>query len=101
MKYYCGMSRLANAQEVGGAFIYLFADAASYPTGITIFLVGILGAYQSNAIAEELGSEPVTVLARALIWPLALPSPSLADTSIGTYALHFQCLDKDGSANDR
>ncbi|KAL9002438.1 MAG: hypothetical protein Q9188_004626 [Gyalolechia gomerana] len=45
MKYYGGMPRLAKPQELGGAYVYLLSDAASYTTGIDIPVAGIVGAW--------------------------------------------------------
>ncbi|KAL8819308.1 MAG: hypothetical protein Q9223_002224 [Gallowayella weberi] len=45
MKYYGGMPRLAKPQEIGGAYVYLMSDAASYTTGIDIPVAGIVGAW--------------------------------------------------------
>ncbi|KAL8867746.1 MAG: hypothetical protein Q9174_005459 [Haloplaca sp. 1 TL-2023] len=44
-KYYGGMPRLADPKELGGAYVYLLSDAASYTTGIDIPLAGIVGAW--------------------------------------------------------
>ncbi|KAL1955184.1 hypothetical protein VTO42DRAFT_8949 [Malbranchea cinnamomea] len=45
MKYYGGMPRLAVPQELGGAYVYLLSDSASYTTGIDIPIAGIVGAW--------------------------------------------------------
>ena len=45
MKYYDGMPRLAVPQELGGAYVYLLSDIASYTTGIDIPIAGIVGAW--------------------------------------------------------
>ncbi|GAB7325407.1 hypothetical protein MBLNU13_g09435t1 [Cladosporium sp. NU13] len=45
MKYYGGMPRLALPQELGGAYVYLLSDTASYTTGIDIPVAGIVGAW--------------------------------------------------------
>ncbi|KEF60875.1 uncharacterized protein A1O9_02437 [Exophiala aquamarina CBS 119918] len=44
-KYYGGMPRLAEPKELGGAYVYLLSDAASYTTGIDIPVAGIVGAW--------------------------------------------------------
>jgi NAD(P)-dependent dehydrogenase (short-subunit alcohol dehydrogenase family) len=44
-QYYGGMPRLAMPQELGGAYVYLLSDAASYTTGIDIPVAGIVGAW--------------------------------------------------------
>ncbi|KAL8804127.1 MAG: hypothetical protein Q9182_002760 [Xanthomendoza sp. 2 TL-2023] len=45
MKYYGGIPRLAKPQEIGGAYVYLLSDAASYTTGIDIPVAGVVGAW--------------------------------------------------------
>ncbi|KAF7187291.1 putative NADP-dependent mannitol dehydrogenase [Pseudocercospora fuligena] len=45
MQYYGGMPRLALPQELGGAYVYLLSDQASYTTGIDIPIAGIVGAW--------------------------------------------------------
>lgn len=40
MQYYGGMPRLAIPQELGGAYVYLLSDNASYTTGIDIPIAG-------------------------------------------------------------
>lgn len=45
MQYYGGMPRLADPKELGGAYVYLLSDAASYTTGIDIPVAGIVGAW--------------------------------------------------------
>ncbi|KAL5341092.1 hypothetical protein BJX70DRAFT_406391 [Aspergillus crustosus] len=45
MKYYGGMPRLAVPQELGGAYVYLLSDTASYTTGIDIPIAGVVGAW--------------------------------------------------------
>ncbi|KAH8682135.1 hypothetical protein BX600DRAFT_447827 [Xylariales sp. PMI_506] len=45
MKYYGGMPRLALPQELGGAYVYLLSDTATYTTGIDIPIAGIVGAW--------------------------------------------------------
>ena len=42
MQYYGGMPRLALPQELGGAYVYLLSDQASYTTGIDIPVAGRL-----------------------------------------------------------
>ncbi|KAI0098987.1 NAD(P)-binding protein [Hypoxylon sp. NC0597] len=43
LKYYRGISRLAEVQELGGAYVYLLSDAASYTTSIDIPVNGAVG----------------------------------------------------------
>ncbi|ORY10939.1 hypothetical protein BCR34DRAFT_484842 [Clohesyomyces aquaticus] len=45
MQYYGGMPRLADPRELGGAYVYLLSDGASYTTGIDIPIAGIVGAW--------------------------------------------------------
>ncbi|CEN59527.1 hypothetical protein BJX68DRAFT_271508 [Aspergillus pseudodeflectus] len=45
MQYYGGMPRLAEPKELGGAYVYLLSDGASYTTGIDIPIAGIVGAW--------------------------------------------------------
>ena len=45
MKYYGGMPRLADPKELGGAYVYLLSDGASYTSGIDIPVAGIVGAW--------------------------------------------------------
>ncbi|KAJ4364950.1 hypothetical protein N0V83_008566 [Neocucurbitaria cava] len=43
LKYYRGIPRLAEVQELGGAYVYLLSDAASYTTSIDIPINGVIG----------------------------------------------------------
>lgn len=43
LKYYGGFPRLADVQELGGAYVYLLSDAASYTTSIDIPVNGVIG----------------------------------------------------------
>ena len=43
LKYYGGMPRLAEVKELGGAYVYLLSDAASYTTSIDIPVNGVIG----------------------------------------------------------
>lgn len=45
MAYYGGMPRLAEPRELGGAYVYLLSECASYTTGIDIPVAGIVGAW--------------------------------------------------------
>ncbi|OAA67234.1 NAD(P)-binding domain protein [Niveomyces insectorum RCEF 264] len=45
MQYYGGMPRLALPQELGGAYVYLLSDTATYTTGIDIPIAGVVGAW--------------------------------------------------------
>ncbi|KAI5370441.1 Putative short-chain dehydrogenase/reductase SDR, NAD(P)-binding domain superfamily [Septoria linicola] len=43
LKYYGGIPRLAEIEELGGAYVYLLSDAASYTTSIDIPVNGVIG----------------------------------------------------------
>jgi NAD(P)-dependent dehydrogenase (short-subunit alcohol dehydrogenase family) len=43
LKYYGGFPRLAEVEELGGAYVYLLSDAASYTTSIDIPVNGVIG----------------------------------------------------------
>lgn len=43
LAYYGGMPRLAAVEELGGAYVYLLSDAASYTTSIDIPVNGVIG----------------------------------------------------------
>jgi hypothetical protein len=43
LKHYGGIPRLAEVQELGGAYVYLLSDAASYTTSIDIPVNGVIG----------------------------------------------------------
>ncbi|OQE31203.1 hypothetical protein PENSTE_c001G08407 [Penicillium steckii] len=43
LKYYGGFPRLAEVQELGGAYVYLLSEAASYTTSIDIPVNGVIG----------------------------------------------------------
>ncbi|KAK7179479.1 hypothetical protein DPSP01_012510 [Paraphaeosphaeria sporulosa] len=45
MQYYGGMPRLADPRELGGAYVYLLSEGATYTTGIDIPVAGIVGAW--------------------------------------------------------
>ncbi|ETN39663.1 uncharacterized protein HMPREF1541_05889 [Cyphellophora europaea CBS 101466] len=45
MRYYGGMPRLAEPKELGGAYVYLLSQGASYTTGIDIPVAGVVGAW--------------------------------------------------------
>lgn len=47
LKYYGGMPRLAEVEELGGAYVYLLSDAASYTTSIDIPVNGVIGSKSS------------------------------------------------------
>jgi NAD(P)-dependent dehydrogenase (short-subunit alcohol dehydrogenase family) len=43
LKYYGGIPRLAEVQEVGSAYVYLLSDAANYTTSIDMQVNGVIG----------------------------------------------------------
>ena len=51
LKYYGGMPRLAEVEELGGAYVYLLSDAASYTTSIDIPVNGVIGSKSSRGQA--------------------------------------------------
>ena len=56
LKYYGGFPRLAEVQELGGAYVYLLSDAASYTTSIDIPVNGVIGSKFSQMIRSTLGA---------------------------------------------
>lgn len=55
LKYYGGFPRLAEIHELGGAYVYLLSDAASYTTSIDIPVNGVIGCkYSMRATCERL-----------------------------------------------
>ncbi|KAL4753907.1 hypothetical protein BDW72DRAFT_190601 [Aspergillus terricola var. indicus] len=52
LKYYGGIPRLAQVQELGGAYVYLLSDAASYTTSIDIPVNGVIGRDGLKGFAE-------------------------------------------------
>lgn len=55
LKYYGGFPRLAEVQELGGAYVYLLSEAASYTTSIDIPVNGVIG---SKLIPTSISSKP-------------------------------------------
>ena len=53
LKYYGGIPRLAEVQELGGAYVYLLSDAASYTTSIDIPVNGVIGS-KSTCVSERI-----------------------------------------------
>ena len=53
LKYYGGMPRLAQIQELGGAYVYLLSDAASYTTSIDIPVNGVIGSKYSYISGQD------------------------------------------------
>lgn len=45
MRYYGGMPRLAEPKELGGAYVYLLSEGASYTTGVDLPVSGVVGAW--------------------------------------------------------
>jgi len=70
LKYYSGMLRLAEVEELGGACVYLLSDAASYATSIDIPVNGVieyaerltLGSFSSQCLHLETLSAPVNAV---------------------------------------
>lgn len=56
LKYYGGMPRLAQVQELGGAYVYLLSDAASYTTSIDIPINGVIGSKFMPTARESISS---------------------------------------------
>jgi len=54
LEYYGGFSRLAEVQELGGAYVYLLSDAASYTTSIDIPVNGVIGSEYLLLLCLEL-----------------------------------------------
>ena len=50
LKYYGGMPRLAEVEELGGAYVYLLSDAASYTTSIDIPVNGVIGSKYAHVL---------------------------------------------------
>ena len=50
LQYYGGFPRLAEVQELGGAYVYLLSDAASYTTSIDIPVNGVIGSEFSLSV---------------------------------------------------
>lgn len=53
LKYYGGIPRLAEVEELGGAYVYLLSDAASYTTSIDIPVNGVIGSKSEQSNPEE------------------------------------------------
>lgn len=51
LKYYGGFPRLAEVQELGGAYVYLLSEAASYTTSIDIPVNGVIGSKYFRALS--------------------------------------------------
>jgi NAD(P)-dependent dehydrogenase (short-subunit alcohol dehydrogenase family) len=64
LKYYGGIPRLAEVQELGGAYVYLLSDAASYTTSIDIPVNGVIGSKSKK-------NPPPHVLEYTMLTPLA------------------------------
>lgn len=52
----CGFPRLAELQELGGPYVYLLSDTASYTTSIDIPMNGVIGSGYLFSLWLELGS---------------------------------------------
>ncbi|KXT17928.1 hypothetical protein AC579_5896 [Pseudocercospora musae] len=53
LKYYGGIPRLAEVEELGGAYVYLLSDAASYTTSIDIPVNGVIGSALLSCSPQE------------------------------------------------
>lgn len=64
LKYYGGIPRLAEVEELGGAYVYLLSDAASYTTSIDIPVNGVIGSKfeHSNPKEVELTASSMLVI---------------------------------------
>lgn len=54
LKYYGGMPRLAKVGELGGAYVYLLSEAASYTTSIDIPVNGVIGSKYRNLCLQRI-----------------------------------------------
>lgn len=54
LKYYGGMPRLAKVGELGGAYVYLLSEAASYTTSIDIPVNGVIGSKYRNIYLQKI-----------------------------------------------
>ena len=70
LKYYGGMPRLAQIQELGGAYVYLLSDAASYTTSIDIPVNGVIG---SKSLKATTANESITADAAISMLGYGLP----------------------------
>jgi hypothetical protein len=70
LKYYGGMPRLAQIQELGGAYVYLLSDAASYTTSIDIPVNGVIG---SKSLKARTANESITADAAISMLGYGLP----------------------------
>lgn len=62
LKYYGGFPRLAEVQELGGAYVYLLSDAASYTTSIDIPVNGVIGSKFSQVVLVRLDANFCSLL---------------------------------------
>lgn len=53
LKYYGGFPRLAEVQELGGAYVYLLSEAASYTTSIDIPVNGVIGSEYFQSLPKS------------------------------------------------
>lgn len=67
LKYYGGFPRLAEVQELGGAYVYLLSDAASYTTSIDIPVNGVIGSKSAFEIISPLRVVVLTSLSFSLL----------------------------------
>ena len=69
LKYYGGMPRLAEVEELGGAYVYLLSDAASYTTSIDIPVNGVIGSKFSRCFRYRVSTDFMCSLLKQSIVP--------------------------------
>ena len=78
LKYYGGIPRLAEVQELGGAYVYLLSDAASYTTSIDIPVNGVIGSKSKlDLLLEVQDANPacsLSLLKIVFCWKFHRPS---------------------------
>lgn len=66
LKYYGGFPRLAEVQELGGAYVYLLSDAASYTTSIDIPVNGVIGSECLMILSKSLDDTDTNSLLKCI-----------------------------------
>ena len=62
LKYYGSIPKLVEAQELGGAYVYLLSDATSYTTSIDVPVNGVIGcAPSTNLQSQRRGKITLTI----------------------------------------
>jgi len=77
LKYYGGIPRLAEVQELGGAYVYLLSDAASYTTSIDIPVNGVIGSRSKPGLREiQISNSPceLSLLEDRFCWKFHRPN---------------------------